>query len=67
MKVLKRLLASRKFWVAIVTLAAKGLAAVGGGPAGIALAVAETAVWVGPILIGAIAVEDAAEKIGKGK
>lgn len=65
MKILKSLFRSRKFWVAVVTVAAKGLAAIGGGPAGVALAAAEAAVWVGPILIGAIAVEDAAEKVGK--
>lgn len=65
MKPFAGLLRSRKFWVAVATVVGKGLAASGGGVGAAVLAAAEVASWVGPVLIGAIAAEDVAEKAGK--
>lgn len=63
---LKSLLQSRKFWIAATGLAGVLLAEVFGWDEASAGALADALVVVATVLIGAIAVEDAAGKIGKG-
>lgn len=58
---------SRKFLVALATVAGVGFCAAGGGVGAVVIAVAEIAGIVGPVLITTIAAEDCAEKWGNGK
>ena len=64
---LKSLLRSRKFWTALAALAGVVLTEALGWDEASASSLADALVVVATVLIGAIAVEDAAEKIaGKG-
>lgn len=63
---LKSLLQSRKFWTALAALAGVVLSEAVGWDEGSAGDLADALVVLAAVLIGAIAVEDAAGKIGKG-
>lgn len=63
---LKSLLQSRKFWIAVTGLVGVVLSEAGGWDEASAGALTDALVVVATVLIGAIAVEDAAVKIGKG-
>jgi len=63
---LKSLLHSRKFWTALAALAGVVLTEAAGWDEASARSLADALVVIATVLIGAIAVEDAAGKIGKG-